>query len=352
MAAILLFMIFLLISFSIDMHTFDGWHQIFRKKFLRTLISIIFLGIIAGCAFQIPVLRVKPADWDVSGITKLGISTSNDSASSKEYVQEFAQKLKETLERKRFFQAIYLLEGAKNKSHPLDAVLNIRTNLTHVTRESGMERVEREEETGRRVKETYYENGQEKLREVPEKIKRIYYIPYAIKKASVDLRIHYRSLRPQGETKELQLRNQGKEIAVGDEQIQAIRSDEEMVQAVSNPLIIQLANKLVPHMIGEKIKLASHSACQPGLEDAKQGNWAEAVESWKGVIQSDDTNHAAHYNLGVAYEALKNYPAALSSYQKALTYSSRGMYQKALDRIKEVMEEDQRLQRQLRGRSL
>ena len=56
---------------------------------------------------------------------------------------------------------------------------------------------------------------------------------------------------------------------------------------------------------------------QFAIRAAQAQLWNEAIFRWKQVINIDPDDSKAHNNLGVAYEAIGNMAAALTSYERA-----------------------------------
>ncbi|MBI5299554.1 MAG: tetratricopeptide repeat protein [Deltaproteobacteria bacterium] len=328
-----------------------------QKKMCSTLngwfcVSLMFVTGLSACAYKVPVLRIKAAKMDVAGVRKIGIMvTETLSSESNKNVREFASKIQEALQMKRFFSEVHLLgNGTLHKQ--MDAILDVHPQKMQVSVQSGIEKQIVEEETGKKIIENYTENGQQKTREVPEKIRKIYDVPYVEKETEISLTVDFIPSKKGNSSRSITLKNSTETRALGMEQIHSIPSDEVLLNSASNPLVTQLLGDLIPQIVAEKIKLATNPDCVRGLQKVKQGDWKGALESWQAVAASNPANHAAYYNIGVAFEALKNYSASILAYQKAVSLSDRKQYKKAVLRLKDVIKENERLKNQLEGRHL
>lgn len=85
-----------------------------------------------------------------------------------------------------------------------------------------------------------------------------------------------------------------------------------------------------------------------GIEFARNGLWDKAQDIWQGVIEKDAQHHAAWYNLGLALEARGLYNDARDAYDRAVNLKPKSLYIKALKRIRDRIEDNHRLQEQLR----
>lgn len=90
------------------------------------------------------------------------------------------------------------------------------------------------------------------------------------------------------------------------------------------------------------------SEVDKGVEFAKNGLWDKAQTIWQGVVEEEPQNHAAWYDLGLALEAQGLYSDAQDAYDRAVNLKPKSLYIKALKRIRERIEDNRRLQEQLR----
>ncbi len=67
-----------------------------------------------------------------------------------------------------------------------------------------------------------------------------------------------------------------------------------------------------------------------GRKQLAQGDFGNAIENFKLAIDARPDDHAAYYNLGVAYESLNRNDQALKCYQRAYQIKPEPVYQKAI----------------------
>ena len=70
-----------------------------------------------------------------------------------------------------------------------------------------------------------------------------------------------------------------------------------------------------------------------GRKQLAKGDVGRAIENFKLAIDARPDDHAAHYNLGVAYESLNRKDQAFRCYQRAYQIQQLEMYQRAVIRV-------------------
>ena len=123
-------------------------------------------------------------------------------------------------------------------------------------------------------------------------------------------------------------------------------------QAILNRLAHQciddFVRMLAPHTVTIRTQFArGDDEVNRGIEFAKNDLWDKAQQVWEAVVRKDPTNHAAWYNLGLAFEALGDYESAERAYDRAVTLKQKKLYFKALKRIRQSIQDQQKLERQL-----
>lgn len=78
----------------------------------------------------------------------------------------------------------------------------------------------------------------------------------------------------------------------------------------------------------------SVDAVSRGIELAKKRKFEKAAESWKKVVERNDQNAAAYYNLGVISEIQGNTERALEYYTKAMQIKAKSQYVKRWQTLK------------------
>lgn len=114
-------------------------------------------------------------------------------------------------------------------------------------------------------------------------------------------------------------------------------AEEQIKKRLVGQCVDSLAEKLIARRETIDVELAagdwSDKQLRRGNERARQGDWPGAIDAWQAALAGDGDNHAALYNLGVAHEALHEYPAARRYYQAAQDIEADRLYGNALARV-------------------
>lgn len=126
---------------------------------------------------------------------------------------------------------------------------------------------------------------------------------------------------------------------------------EEMLHGLLEQCVDEFVSLLTPHFVEIQARFArSDEAVNRGIELAKNGLWDKAQAVWEAVVRENPQNHAAWYNLGLAYEAQGRFGRAVRAYNQAVNLKAKKMYMKALQRARQEVADQKRLQEQLQHR--
>jgi len=105
--------------------------------------------------------------------------------------------------------------------------------------------------------------------------------------------------------------------------------------------------KLVPTRKKQYREFATgNSDVKKGIEAAMNGDWDLAIEFWENAVAKDPDNHAAVFNLGIAYEAKHKMRKAIKQYEKARRMDpGNALYQKTYARVKEKYKTHKKVKR-------
>jgi hypothetical protein len=123
----------------------------------------------------------------------------------------------------------------------------------------------------------------------------------------------------------------------------------------------QAVTSIVPHDVPVPVALAGDwfgqgsAEVRAGNQLAGQGDWKAAALRWRQALAADPKNAAATYNLGLAREAARDFPAARDLYATAAARGESKRAQEALKRVEQhggdyrlaVTQRQQRRDRQL-----
>jgi curli biogenesis system outer membrane secretion channel CsgG len=131
-----------------------------------------------------------------------------------------------------------------------------------------------------------------------------------------------------------------------------------MLMGVANKVAMDLVNKITPHRVTKRVELRSADdgggrvteQVKRGYQYATNGRWDLAISEWEQAAQVNPNSAAAHYNLGVAYEAQGQLERARTSYDKAAQLKADTLYIRSSADIEQRIREADEVQRQMSGR--
>lgn len=141
------------------------------------------------------------------------------------------------------------------------------------------------------------------------------------------------------------------------DQLSELPARNQTINELSRKVAATLVAKISPTRIttvvqfddGSQYAFGGHNMIKRGIEFAKRGVWAEAMEIWQEVIKTEPTNSAAYYNLGVGYESfggLKNLKIARQMYKKAAMCGDNNLYIDGVARINTAIYNFQKYEQQ------
>ncbi|WP_457571737.1 tetratricopeptide repeat protein [Desulfovulcanus sp.] len=115
-----------------------------------------------------------------------------------------------------------------------------------------------------------------------------------------------------------------------------LKSKEEIMRELAAKVCKNFVKKLVPTRKKQYREFASgNSEVKKGIDAAMNGDWDLAIEFWENALAKDPKNHAAVFNLGIAYEAKHKLRKAIKQYEKARRMDpGNPLYQKTYARVK------------------
>lgn len=112
---------------------------------------------------------------------------------------------------------------------------------------------------------------------------------------------------------------------------------------------------IAPHDVVRSVKLRTKDkgvseGLKRGADYAESGGWDMAIEEWEQALQEKPDSAPAHYNLGVAREAMGQLEQAREHYKKAARIDPDKLYVGAVTAINQRLQMADELQRQMEGR--
>lgn len=339
-------------------------------KPIKLLICLaVVLNLFACATGRVAVQRMAPAKYDITGVKKIGLlnfSSENPAFTNGAYA--LTTIVENKLIANGFFDAtprINKYEGAAIQTSPVilpdflakvgkaagvDALIFGLVDYYGSNTAHAQKKIEEEVSTGRYRTEAYVENGVTKTRQVEIKEKKVHYEPIAERSAGVIAKLYALRVETAKYIGRDEL-SEGKSItAEGQTEINSLPSEQYMLSEATDRLANKFVNSITPHEVTEFIKLKSHKTCKAGVKLAKAGDWPGAISAWEEELQNNSNNDIAMYNLGIAYEYLKDYQRAREYYRDAMRISNRPLYNEAWVRIHDVIQQNEKLDRQLKGR--
>lgn len=342
--------------------------RIIKRKFiLKTALLFALMSCVcaAACAPAAVVKHTRPAKYHVEGIKKIGVLPFvYERFDEQEGGKLIRESLVKAVRDKDFFETVELAGDAPYefdaggidtggllqicKSSGVDALILGKMLDYKVDTKKSWKKKETDEGTGTYRNEEYTENGVRKLRRV--EIKKTEVVPVVEKNAKVSFEIGLFSAARKELIDRRLSEDSEQENAEGKDQVARLPVNSEWLGEISEKLVKKSAGDLTPTAVTEKRRFVGDGACKDGLNLAKDGDLIGAIANWRVVVNSDSSNYAANYNIGVAEEAGGNFAAALESYEAACRIKRDGRCTGAIKRADSLINDQNRLKEQMKGR--
>jgi len=330
---------------------------------MRTsLLSAVFATMLlmsASCAPPVAKIRVlKPPDVDISGVQRIAVADFQGPAGAGQRLSGvLASRLVETgcfkvLERRKLKDLLdehkLSMLGIVDESTAssvgrmlgVDGLIFGEVTAFKVEEETGVEKVEKEIGTGkyRIVEKKNIFTG--KKRKVREEIKKRVLVDqrYKILKGIVSANFRIVDV----ETGELlaarSISSDFNMKAGGPDEIARMPSSEEILSKLTDEVVRKFVGQITPHYVIVKRRFQK-GGDRRGIKYARSGLWKEAEEVFRSVVESSPNSAAAHYNLGIAYEAQGRLLDAEAEYKRAVELEPEEVYIKTLRHVRQILEE-------------
>ncbi len=339
-------------------------------KPIKLLVCLAIVTSLLACATgRVAVQRIAPAKYDIVGIKKVGLLNfyPNDPSFTNGAIV-LTTIVEQKLIENGFLDVtprINKYEGAPIQTSPVilpdflakvgkaagvDALIFGIVNYYGSNTVHGKKKIEEEVSTGRYRTERYVEDGVTKTRQVEIKEKKVHYEPIAERSAGVKAKLYALRVENAKYIGRDDL-SEGKSItAEGQGEIDDLPLEQYMLSEATDRLADRFAANITPHEVTEFIKLKSHKTCKEGVKLAKAGDWQGAIDAWDEELKNNPNNDIAMYNLGIAYEYQREHQRAREYYRDAMRISNKPLYNEAWVRIHDIIQQNEKLDRQLKGR--
>lgn len=335
----------------------------------RMIYTVLLFGfVLPCCAPSITVRRAIPAKYNISGIKRIAVVPFTYVATyHEEGSVQIPKVIESALYEDNFFEVVEppLLPNPVmdaqissdiirelGRASGADAVITGKVMAFQVGRTEDEVAVEKEVETGEYRIEEYEENGIKKYRKIPVTKRVIEYEPLLLKEADVSFYIDLISARDAKILNHIYYSKLGEEKAQGEDNIEKLASDGDMLENILGALSAQVLRDLIPHEVSERLSFKNDKPCRDGIKAAKKGRWKDAINSWNEILAADDISHCAVYNLGLAYEVKQDYVKARTYYDEVekTGMAHDKLYSQARFRITTKIRDKEMLVGQMEGR--
>jgi Flp pilus assembly protein TadD len=142
------------------------------------------------------------------------------------------------------------------------------------------------------------------------------------------------AIRTSGESIHTSRRLYLRPLASGGEQDRLLRE-------LSHQCVQDVANKLVRHKVTELVVFARGSEpVEEGIRQARAGNWNRAQECWEAALARDPNDHAALFDLGLAYRAHLDQERAIECFRRCAEIHASPLYKLMVESEERVARED------------
>lgn len=116
-----------------------------------------------------------------------------------------------------------------------------------------------------------------------------------------------------------------------------LRPEDQVIERLFNQLVEEFVAQILPHEIRMEVKLCNpkNKISRAGLKFLQTGNFEKAIEFLNEGIAAKPDDHAALYDLGVAYEATGQPKQALKHYELACRIKDQDLYIDAARRVRQ-----------------
>jgi len=333
----------------------------------RTVFFAAVFLLLCSCGTKVKARHLAPARFPVGGIHKLAVAEfHNPTLTVYPWGKILSDRITSKLKSENFFEVVLGDTGTGPSSidesgvdprwrrwgelYNVDGVLTGDITDVGVIKDIYHDKRTREVHTGRYRNEVYVEGGQVRKRRVEIIDKVTEFIPIITKSARLKVTVTLLDVATGSVIQKESYSARKRERKEGEVYLRDIVTDREILERLVNEISSKVVKDMVPHPVVENINVLTERGCKEGAELAKDGRWAEAEQSWRGVLAAEPDNDAAMYNLGVAAEVAGRYGEAANRYLNAMELTGKKSYKKAWERANRLDIDKEKLDEQMEGR--
>jgi tetratricopeptide (TPR) repeat protein len=118
-----------------------------------------------------------------------------------------------------------------------------------------------------------------------------------------------------------------------------LRPEDETIERLFNQLVDEFIGQLLPHEVHVEVKIAKPKAklAKTALKFLQTGDLEKATDLFEESLRTKPDDHAAMYDLGVAYECSGQPQKALKNYECAFRIKDNNLYFDAAQRLRQKL---------------
>ncbi len=118
-----------------------------------------------------------------------------------------------------------------------------------------------------------------------------------------------------------------------------LRPEDETIERLFNQLVDEFIGQLLPHEVRVEVKIAKPKAklAKTALKFLQTGDLEKAIDLFEEALKTKPDDHAALYDLGVAYECSGQPQKALKNYELAFRFKDNNLYFEAAQRLRQKL---------------
>jgi len=115
-----------------------------------------------------------------------------------------------------------------------------------------------------------------------------------------------------------------------------LRPEDEVIERLFNQLVDEFVAQLLPHEVRFEVKVAGPKGklAKTAVKFLQAGNAEKAAELLRESLESKPDDHAAHYDLGIAYEIQGKFKESVACYERAYSLKDNALYLEGIERVK------------------